>query len=95
MKDEQGRNMARLGDTTDHGGKVIQAAPDFSHTVTDSLGAAHTGVLDAAGRALVTGLAAGATSVKLGRDPHDPWASGSYHNPPAWKPTDATASASA
>jgi flagellar motor protein MotB len=31
MKDEQGRNMARLGDTTDHGGKVIQAAPDFSH----------------------------------------------------------------
>ena len=31
MKDEQGRKMARLGDTTDHGGKVIQAAPDFSH----------------------------------------------------------------
>jgi len=31
MKDEQGRDMARLGDTTDHGGKVIEAAPDLMH----------------------------------------------------------------
>jgi uncharacterized Zn-binding protein involved in type VI secretion len=27
MKDELGREMARLGDTTDHGGKVIEASP--------------------------------------------------------------------
>ncbi|WP_186308381.1 hypothetical protein [Paraburkholderia sp. BCC1885] len=31
MKDEQGRDMARLGDTTDHGGRVIQAAQDLEH----------------------------------------------------------------
>lgn len=31
MKDEQGRDMARLGDTTDHGGKIIEAAPDLMH----------------------------------------------------------------
>ncbi|WP_118181903.1 PAAR domain-containing protein [Paraburkholderia phosphatilytica] len=31
MKDANGRPMARLGDTTDHGGTVIQAAADFSH----------------------------------------------------------------
>ncbi|MFM0008771.1 PAAR domain-containing protein [Paraburkholderia sediminicola] len=31
MKDELGRPMARLGDTTDHGGKVIDAASDLKH----------------------------------------------------------------
>ncbi|MBN3805849.1 PAAR domain-containing protein [Paraburkholderia sp. Ac-20336] len=31
MKDEQGREMARLGDTTDHGGKVIEAADNLTH----------------------------------------------------------------
>ncbi|WP_310631089.1 PAAR domain-containing protein [Paraburkholderia sp.] len=31
MKDTHGRDMARLGDTTDHGGKVIQAAGDLTH----------------------------------------------------------------
>ncbi|MGV2290592.1 PAAR domain-containing protein [Trinickia sp. YCB016] len=31
MKDEQGRAVARLGDTTDHGGRVIEATP----TLTD------------------------------------------------------------
>jgi uncharacterized Zn-binding protein involved in type VI secretion len=31
MKDEQGRAVARLGDATDHGGRVIEAAP----TLTD------------------------------------------------------------
>jgi uncharacterized Zn-binding protein involved in type VI secretion len=31
MKDERGRDMVRLGDITDHGGKVIQAAPDLTH----------------------------------------------------------------
>jgi uncharacterized Zn-binding protein involved in type VI secretion len=31
MKDEHGRDMARLGDTTDHGGRVIEAAPDIKH----------------------------------------------------------------
>jgi uncharacterized Zn-binding protein involved in type VI secretion len=31
MKDQQGRDMARLGDTTDHGGKVIEAAPTLIH----------------------------------------------------------------
>jgi uncharacterized Zn-binding protein involved in type VI secretion len=31
MKDARGRDMARLGDATDHGGRVIQAAPDLSH----------------------------------------------------------------
>jgi hypothetical protein len=31
MKDEIGRDMARLGDTTDHGGKVVEAAPDLTH----------------------------------------------------------------
>ena len=30
MKDEQGRDMARLGDTTDHGGNVIEAAPTLT-----------------------------------------------------------------
>ncbi|WP_153099843.1 type VI secretion system Vgr family protein [Paraburkholderia hayleyella] len=57
-------------------------------TVTDSLGAVHAGTLDAAGRALVSGLVAGAVSVKLGKDPHDPWAPGSYQKPPRWKPAD-------
>ncbi|MFM0340887.1 PAAR domain-containing protein [Paraburkholderia fungorum] len=31
MKDEQGRAMVRLGDWTDHGGMVIEAARDLSH----------------------------------------------------------------
>ena len=31
MRDGQGRDMARLGDTTDHGGKVIEAATDLTH----------------------------------------------------------------
>ena len=31
MKDEHGRDTARLGDTTDHGGKIIEAAPDLKH----------------------------------------------------------------
>lgn len=31
MKDEQGRAMARLGDTTDHGGEVIECATDLRH----------------------------------------------------------------
>ncbi|OMG71145.1 PAAR domain-containing protein [Burkholderia ubonensis] len=31
MKNEQGREMARLDDTTDHGGKVIEAADDLKH----------------------------------------------------------------
>jgi uncharacterized Zn-binding protein involved in type VI secretion len=31
VKDENGRDMARLGDTTDHGGKVVEAAPDLTH----------------------------------------------------------------
>ncbi|RBB31280.1 type VI secretion system tip protein VgrG, partial [Burkholderia reimsis] len=60
-------------------------------TVTDSLGAKHTGTLDASGRAIVSGLAAGAVSVKHERDPNDPWVIGSYLKPPAWEPTDAAA----
>jgi uncharacterized Zn-binding protein involved in type VI secretion len=31
MKDEQGRDIARLGDTTDHGGKMMAPAPDLTH----------------------------------------------------------------
>jgi uncharacterized Zn-binding protein involved in type VI secretion len=32
MKDRQaGRDAARLGDKTDHGGVIIQAAPDLKH----------------------------------------------------------------
>ncbi|WP_157646535.1 PAAR domain-containing protein, partial [Burkholderia ubonensis] len=31
MKTEQGREMARLGDTTDHVGNVIEAADDLEH----------------------------------------------------------------
>lgn len=31
MKDAQGREVARLGDATDHGGKVIQAADNLTH----------------------------------------------------------------
>lgn len=31
MKDELGREMARLGDTTDHGGEIIEAASDLKH----------------------------------------------------------------
>ncbi|MDR5738065.1 PAAR domain-containing protein [Caballeronia sp. LZ016] len=31
MRDKTGRDVARLGDSTDHGGKVIQAAPDLQH----------------------------------------------------------------
>ena len=31
MKDERGRDMVRLRDTTVHGDKVIQAAPDLPH----------------------------------------------------------------
>ncbi|AOI59916.1 hypothetical protein WI26_20080 [Burkholderia diffusa] len=31
MKDEHCREMAQLGDTTDHGGKIIEAAPDLRH----------------------------------------------------------------
>lgn len=32
MKDAvAGREVARLGDTTDHGGKVVQASPTLSH----------------------------------------------------------------
>lgn len=31
MKDELGRPMARLGDTTDHGGRVVDAASDLKH----------------------------------------------------------------
>jgi len=30
MKDAQGREAARLGDTTDHGGEIIEAAADLS-----------------------------------------------------------------
>jgi type VI secretion system VgrG family protein len=60
-------------------------------TATDSLGVTHSGTLDTAGRALVSGLAAGAVGVKLGRDPHDPWTIGSYQNPPGWQPADAPA----
>ena len=31
MKDEHGRDMVRLGDTTDHGGEVIECATDLKH----------------------------------------------------------------
>jgi uncharacterized Zn-binding protein involved in type VI secretion len=31
MRDSQGREMARLGDTSDHGGKIIQAADNLTH----------------------------------------------------------------
>ncbi|HTH73567.1 MAG TPA: PAAR domain-containing protein [Trinickia sp.] len=31
MKDQQGRDMARLGDATDHGGEIIEAADDLKH----------------------------------------------------------------
>ncbi|MFM0320061.1 PAAR domain-containing protein [Paraburkholderia nemoris] len=31
MRDELGRPMARLGDMTDHGGRVMDAAPDLKH----------------------------------------------------------------
>jgi uncharacterized Zn-binding protein involved in type VI secretion len=31
MRDSSKREVARLGDKTDHGGKVIQAAPDLKH----------------------------------------------------------------
>lgn len=30
MKDQQGRGVIRLGDTTTHGGKVVSAAADFT-----------------------------------------------------------------
>ncbi|WP_232447228.1 DUF2345 domain-containing protein [Burkholderia ubonensis] len=57
-------------------------------TVTDSQGATHAGSLDASGRAIVSGLAAGAVRVKHDRDPNDPWVIGSYLKPPAWTPVD-------
>jgi len=31
MRDRQGREVARLGDKTDHGGLIIQAADDLTH----------------------------------------------------------------
>ncbi|BAX62741.1 PAAR domain-containing protein [Burkholderia stabilis] len=31
MKNAQGREMVRLGDTTDHGGAVTEAASDLKH----------------------------------------------------------------
>ncbi|WP_414144560.1 PAAR domain-containing protein [Burkholderia stagnalis] len=31
MQDAQGRNMVRLGDTTDHGGKVVEATDEVKH----------------------------------------------------------------
>jgi hypothetical protein len=31
MKDEHGKDMTRLGETTDHSGKVLEAPPDLSH----------------------------------------------------------------
>jgi len=31
MRDGQGREVARLGDETNHGGKIIQAADDLTH----------------------------------------------------------------
>lgn len=31
MRDKQGREVARLGDRTDHGGNVVQAADDLTH----------------------------------------------------------------
>ncbi|MBR8235060.1 PAAR domain-containing protein [Burkholderia sp. AU42008] len=31
MKNAQGRDMVRLGDATDHGGTVIEAADDLKH----------------------------------------------------------------
>lgn len=33
MRDRQGREVARLGDRTDHGGRIIQAADDLIHMV--------------------------------------------------------------
>ncbi|WP_244831580.1 PAAR domain-containing protein [Caballeronia sp. TF1N1] len=35
MRDGLGRKVARLGDTTDHGGRVIQAAPNLKHRGID------------------------------------------------------------
>ncbi|WP_296224474.1 DUF2345 domain-containing protein, partial [Ralstonia sp. UBA689] len=55
-------------------------------TVTDSLGAQHKGTLDASGRALVSGLSAGAVAVSFGHDPHDPWAQSSALRQPRWMP---------
>lgn len=31
MQDWQGRNMVRLGDSTNHGGEVIEASPELRH----------------------------------------------------------------
>jgi len=31
MKDADGREMARLGDRTDHGGEIVEASPDMKH----------------------------------------------------------------
>ena len=31
MKNENGQDRVRLGDRTDHGGKVVEAAPDLTH----------------------------------------------------------------
>ncbi|RBB31315.1 PAAR domain-containing protein [Burkholderia reimsis] len=31
MQDAQGRDMVRLGDTTDHGGEVIEATEELKH----------------------------------------------------------------
>jgi uncharacterized Zn-binding protein involved in type VI secretion len=31
MRDAQGREMVRLGDATDHGGKVIEATEELKH----------------------------------------------------------------
>nr|WP_242431982.1 PAAR domain-containing protein [Burkholderia ambifaria] len=31
MKDQHGQDMIRLGDATDHGGEVIEAAGDLKH----------------------------------------------------------------
>ncbi|RQZ11295.1 type VI secretion system tip protein VgrG [Burkholderia sp. Bp9031] len=62
------------------------AVEKSTFTVTDSLGAQHSGTLDASGRAVVNGLAAGAVTVAYGRDPHDPWDASSYLEQPRWQP---------
>ncbi|MBN3816370.1 type VI secretion system tip protein VgrG [Paraburkholderia sp. Se-20369] len=58
-------------------------------TVTDSLGVAHKGTLDASGRAIVSGLAAGAVRVQHEPDPHDPWVMSSHLKSPRWQPAGA------
>ncbi|WP_070108534.1 type VI secretion system Vgr family protein [Burkholderia plantarii] len=66
---------------------VTDAPVDKSaFAVTDSLSVKHAGMLDASGRAVVSGLAPGSVRVAYERDPHDPWDLSSYLEQARWRP---------